>query len=260
MPSPKAKPPTALIVAAAGRGTRLERVSAGSPKPFVEVSGRPILSWALSAFESSHLTALALVVPPGWMTTALEIATLALPDIPRAAIEQESPEGTLDALELGLRALVQEDLQEHRDEKAAVLFLHGDNIPASGAGVQALNRLAGSDAIIISRTADRLGYGARVLRDETGRATAVLKDAIGSPGGELEISTGLFAYGAWIWSGLEGMTEGLDHPTGERRIDDFNAALLAAGRAVVVPIEGPWMHINTAEDLADAERVLARLD
>lgn len=233
-------------------------IAADRPKPFVQVGGRPILSWGLAAFDPARLTGIALVVPPGWTEQAFELAADAQPEVPRLAIEQGHPQGTLDAFRLGLAALAQVNL--HDRARAALLFLHGDNIPPAVAADQALDRLGGSDAVILSRYTDRPGSGARVRRDAAGRATALIKDETRIPEGECEVSTGLFAYGAWIWSGLQETLASVELPTAERRIDDLNAALLAAGRAEVVPVEARWIHINTAEDLAEAERILGRSD
>jgi 2-C-methyl-D-erythritol 4-phosphate cytidylyltransferase len=53
--------PLTAVIAAAGSG---ERLGAGGPKAFVEVAGRPLLAWSLTAFAASTATGAVIVAAP----------------------------------------------------------------------------------------------------------------------------------------------------------------------------------------------------
>src|SRR5688572_23741219 len=60
------------VIAAAGSGDRL---GAGGAKAFVEVAGRPLLSWSLDALEAAErVVRIVVVAPPGQEEEAQDLA------------------------------------------------------------------------------------------------------------------------------------------------------------------------------------------
>jgi 2-C-methyl-D-erythritol 4-phosphate cytidylyltransferase len=64
------------VIAAAGSG---ERLGAGGPKAFVELSGRPLLDWSLDAFkEAGYIREIVVATPPGQEAAVAERGVLAV--------------------------------------------------------------------------------------------------------------------------------------------------------------------------------------
>jgi 2-C-methyl-D-erythritol 4-phosphate cytidylyltransferase len=61
------------VIAAAGSG---ERLGAGGPKAFIDVAGRPLIEWSLTAFGAAEsVGATVVAAPPGDEARVLEIAS-----------------------------------------------------------------------------------------------------------------------------------------------------------------------------------------
>ena len=90
--------PSVAILLAAGAG---ERLGLGRPKAFVELAGRPLLTYAVRAVEASDVDRYAVVVPPGWERAAAEVTrTLTKPRVLAAggATRQESVRTALEVV------------------------------------------------------------------------------------------------------------------------------------------------------------------
>lgn len=83
-----------LVLVAAGRGRRL---AAGLPKAFVEVAGRPLLSWALDGVRAAGITDVVVVAPSTHHQAALDLSGAAVV-VPGGATRQESVAAGLAAL------------------------------------------------------------------------------------------------------------------------------------------------------------------
>ena len=92
-------PVRALVVPAAGRGSRL---GSGSPKALVAVNGRPMLAWLGELYAPYVQQVIVIASPEG----AADIAACAreLP-VRATVVEQPQPTGMLDAILIGIAAL-----------------------------------------------------------------------------------------------------------------------------------------------------------
>ncbi len=166
------------MIAAAGSGQRL---GAGGPKAFVEVAGRPLLSWSLDAFGAATTIAeIVVAAPPGRQDPVAELGVVAV-----AGGEHRS-ESVANALALcsgefvvvhdAARPLVTPGLID-----AIVEELAADN---DAAGVIAATRVTDTikqvgDAGQVERTLDRSGLWA-VQTPQAFRADA-LREALADP-------------------------------------------------------------------------------
>lgn len=234
-----------LIVAAAGPGTRLEEISNGTAKPLVEIAGRPILGWALERFVEQPPTVVAIVANPDWLKTTVFEAKKVLPSAEFVGVKQPEPEGTLDALRRGVMEL---------DRRGGpVVFLHGDNIPPDGVLGQGLQSIENQQNVLFSRVTPWGGSSARLVRGTGGRPVGLTRPADPDIEGESEVCGGMYVFGDWIW---DRFGSGQPFRDGETEVDALVDELIRAGRALVLPAEGAWLHINTPEDYRRAQIAL----
>ena len=236
-----------LIVAAAGEGLRLQELSGSVAKPLTLIAGRPILGWALESLDEAPPDRAVVVSSAESLSAVQELAALELPDSDIYGVIQSEPIGTLDALRSGLSALFPEA------KGSTLAFLHGDNIPPRGLIGQGAAVLQENGATFFSRRTRHPGSSAKLVRESGGRPVALTAAEPWAVEAEVEIVGGLFLYGPWIWDRF-----GQAQPTreGESEIDTFNDELLRAGRAIVLTVDGTWLHINTPEEFQSAENVL----
>ncbi len=234
-----------LIVAAAGPGTRLQEIANGTAKPLVEIAGRPILSWALERFVEQPPAVVAIVANPDWLKTAVFEAKKVLPSVEIVGVKQATPDGTLDALRRGIANL--------GIRPGPVMFLHGDNIPPEGVVGQGLKSIKDHANVVFSRITPWGGSSARLVRGTGGRPVGLTKGTDSLEESEAEVCGGLFLFGEWIWNRFG---DGQPFRHGEHEVDALVDELIRAGRALVLPADGAWLHINTPDDYRRAQITL----
>ena len=101
------KEPLAVIVLAAGKGTRM---NSAVPKVLHEIAGQPMVGHVLAAASRLEPESAIVVVGPDMDAVAKDVA-------PHPAIVQENQSGTGDAVKVGISAL-----SEMRDGTVLVLF------------------------------------------------------------------------------------------------------------------------------------------
>lgn len=237
--------PYTLIVAAAGPGTRLKELSNGTAKPLVEIAGRPILGWALERFVKQPPQLVAIVANPDWLKTTIFEAKKVLPAAEFVGVKQPEPTGTLDALRRGVMEL------GHR--QGPMIFLHGDNIPPEGVVRQGLKSIEGQENVLFSRVTPWGGSSARLVRGTGGRPVGLTRPSDPNLEGESEVCGGMYVFGEWIWNRF---ADGQPFREGEQEVDALVDELIRAGRALVLPAEGAWLHINTPGDFRRAQIAL----
>jgi NDP-sugar pyrophosphorylase family protein len=242
--------PLVLVVAAGGLGTRLLAPNVTGPKSLVPLIGRPLLAWALEAIMCPTVAAVFVTGPPDALTSLLSIARAFCPCRPIYEVSQPTPSGTLDALARVLhsaRSVLPDSLQH-----APLAYLLGDNIPSRGALSAALSNLRIDAASFLTRHATISGSSAVVGRDTSGAITSLLKPAVPLPG--VEILCGLYVFGPWIWRrrSLGPETDTTPSSTGEWNIDSLTKLVIQHRAYSTLPILGPWVHINTPSDYAQA--------
>lgn len=219
MPSaPAHSRPAAVIVLAAGEGTRMR---SATPKVLHRLGGRTMLGHVLAAVEALEPEHLVVVVGHGRDQVAATLTGKA------RAVVQESQDGTGHAVRVALDTL--------EGVEGTVVVVPGDAPLLTGATLQALVAAhEGSGAattLLTARVSDPTGYG-RVVRDSQGVLAVVEhKDADELTRTIDEVATSVYAFAAGpLREALAGLTT--DNVQGELYLTDVVGAHRGSGRVV----------------------------
>jgi bifunctional UDP-N-acetylglucosamine pyrophosphorylase/glucosamine-1-phosphate N-acetyltransferase len=241
--------PAAVVVLAAGEGTRMRSATA---KVLHELGGRSMLGHVVTAARALDPEHLIVVVGHG-----REQVTAALTELdPEAtAVVQAEQNGTGHAVRVALEGL------DHLE--GTVVVVPGDApLLTTETFAALLTSHADSGAATTVLTAvldDATGYG-RVVRDDAGAVTAIVehKDADDRTRAVREINTSVYAFSAGPLR--ESLTRlGTDNAQGEEYLTDVVALHRAAGLTVAAHVTAEpaeAMGVNDRAQLAEAARVL----
>jgi bifunctional UDP-N-acetylglucosamine pyrophosphorylase/glucosamine-1-phosphate N-acetyltransferase len=240
--------PTAVIVLAAGGGTRMK--SRALPKVLHSFAGRSMLGHVLAATQSLDAARTLVVVGHRRDEVTAHLAEL---DGGAEPVVQAEQNGTGHAVRLALAALPD-------TVGGTVLVVPGD-APLLTAGALARlvseHQAAGAAATLLTSVlADPSGYG-RVIRDERGAVTSVVehKDAAAEQLAIAEVATSVYAFDhALLRDALGRLTT--DNAQGEEYLPDVVGMLTAAGHrigAVIAPAD-ETAGVNDRVQLAAAHR------
>jgi bifunctional UDP-N-acetylglucosamine pyrophosphorylase/glucosamine-1-phosphate N-acetyltransferase len=237
---PTSAAPAAVVVLAAGEGTRMR---SATPKVLHEICGRTILGHVLAAVEP--LEAQRVLVVVGHQREAV---VEALPPYATPVVQAEL-RGTGYAARLAMAAVP--------DLTGTVLVINGD-MPA--VTTETLRRLvdghAGDLTLLTTREPDPTGYG-RILRDGTGRVTGIVeeRDATDEQRAIDEVNAGGYAFDAdALRAALGKLTT--DNDQGEEYLTDVVAILGGGGAVLADPDEVAG--VNDRAQLAVAAGTIRR--
>ena len=251
-----AEPPVALIVLAAGAGTRMR---SATPKVLHEIAGRSLLGHAVHAAAGLAPRHLVVVTGHGKAQVEEHVERLA-EEVGREITVTEQPEqrGTGHAVACGLDAL-----PEHADGTA--LITYGD-VPLLDTAM--LTELASVHAaagnaltMLTTELGDPAGYG-RVIRGADGRPTSIVEhsDATAEQLAITEVNAGVYAFGLDV---LREALDKLDSHNAQREmyLTDVLAMVHAAGLPTgAVTTSDPWLAfgVNDRVQLAAVRAELNR--
>ena len=219
--STASRPPLAVVILAAGLGTRMK---SESPKVLHEVCGRPMLSYVIDAALSASPARVVVVTGPDQDAIA-EI----LPVGCERAVQQER-RGTGDAVRAGLAPLT--------DFSGDVMVLYGDVPLVDGGFVESLARThleAEAAATLTTITLDDPAHYGRIVRDASGRVARIVeyRDADAAERDVREINVGLYVFRAdALRPALQRLTS--DNDQGELYLTDVVHLLIDAEHRVAV--------------------------
>lgn len=239
--------PLALIVLAAGEGTRMK--SAAVPKVLHGFAGRSMLGHVLAAGEPLRARHTVVVVGHRADEVREHLDRIA-PDA--VAVLQPEQHGTGHAVRLALEAIP-------ADASGAVVVVPGDAPLLTAAALDALVSAHGDAAatLLTSAVDDPTGYG-RVIRAADGSVTRVVehKDAAPDELAVSEIATSVYAFDHQALRAAVGSLS-RDNAQGEEYLPDVIGILvgqnLAVG-AVTVPAD-QTAGVNDRVQLASAHRI-----
>ncbi|MFJ2257470.1 bifunctional UDP-N-acetylglucosamine diphosphorylase/glucosamine-1-phosphate N-acetyltransferase GlmU [Streptomyces sp. NPDC087844] len=243
-------PPAAVVVLAAGEGTRMK---SATPKVLHELCGRSLVGHVLAAAGELEPENLVVVVGHAREKVTDHLAGTA-PGV-RTAVQAEQ-NGTGHAVRMGLEELGVVD--------GTVVVVCGDTPLLTGATLQKLAATHTGDGnavtVLTAEVPDATGYG-RIVRDSaSGAVTAIVehKDASDSQRAIREINSGVFAFDGQLLADALGKVR-TDNSQGEEYLTDVLGILREAGHRVGAAVADDHREIagiNNRVQLAEARRIL----
>jgi bifunctional UDP-N-acetylglucosamine pyrophosphorylase / glucosamine-1-phosphate N-acetyltransferase len=243
--------PAAVIVLAAGEGTRMRTAT---PKMLNEVCGRAMLGHVLAAAQELRPQRLILVVA-GLDSQVAVYARAHYPDATLVVQERRGSWGTGHAV----RTVIENVGTIH----GTVLVLFSDTPMLRATTVASLvaeHEATGAAVTVLTATApDPTGYG-RILRDRDGRISGIVEeaDATEEQRAVTEVSSGMFAFdGDLLADAVKRVPAAA--ATGEEYLTEVPAILRADGHLVTsayCPDFEEIQGVNNQAQLASARRVL----
>ncbi|MGW0906798.1 bifunctional UDP-N-acetylglucosamine diphosphorylase/glucosamine-1-phosphate N-acetyltransferase GlmU [Streptomyces sp. NPDC002853] len=246
-----ANSPAAVVVLAAGEGTRMK---SATPKVLHEICGRSLIGHVLEAAYALSPERLVTVVGFAREQVVAHLGTIA-PDV-RTAYQSEQ-KGTGHAVRIGL-----DELGGAVD--GTVIVVCGDTPLLTGATLRKLAETHTGDGnavtVLTAEVPDATGYG-RIVRDgESGAVTGIVehKDATEKQRLIREINSGVFAFDGQLLAKALGKVR-TDNSQGEEYLTDVLGILREAGHRVGAAVTGDHEEIagiNNRVQLAEARRTL----
>ncbi|MEG3627177.1 bifunctional UDP-N-acetylglucosamine diphosphorylase/glucosamine-1-phosphate N-acetyltransferase GlmU [Streptomyces poriticola] len=243
--------PAAVVVLAAGEGTRMK---SATPKVLHEICGRSLVGHVLAAAGELQPENLVVVVGHAREQVNAHLAEVA-PAVRTAVQEQQN--GTGHAVRMAL-----EELGGAVD--GTVVVVCGDTPLLTAETLQALSATHSSDGnavtVLTAQVPDATGYG-RIVRDgASGAVTAIVehKDATEAQRAIGEINSGVFAFDGRLLADALGKVR-TDNSQGEEYLTDVLGILREAGHRVGASVAGDHREIagiNNRVQLAQARRSL----
>lgn len=233
------------VLLAAGRGKRLGVLTESTPKPLLEVAGRPIIVHALDALIVAGVREFAIVT--GYLAAKLEaeLGNGAQSNVSITYFRQAKLDGTARAVALAREFVGEEPF-----------FLGwGDIMVRAENYREVLKKGRFADAAIAVNHVEDPATGAAVYVDSTMRVTRMVEKPPPGTSSTHWNNAGLMSLSPKVWPFIDALTPST---RGEYELPQAIAAMVASGSEVVaVPIEGPWFDIGTPESL-DAARTAFR--
>lgn len=244
-------PPAVLkaVILAAGRGTRLGRLTDDIPKALVDVGGKPLIVHALDGLMEAGLAEFMVVTGYRGDQVEYELGNGGGAGVEIRYARQRQLEGTARAL-----ALARDWLGRER------FFVTWADILVPRPNYWRVIRASRTaDAAIAVNFTDEPSSGAAVYVDSPdgdGLVTRIVeKPARGSSTTNWN-NAGLAVLGASAWDYIDRLTPS---PRGEYELPQAVASMVEAGMRVrAVPVEGQWFDVGTPKDLERARASLSR--
>ncbi|UGY91848.1 bifunctional UDP-N-acetylglucosamine diphosphorylase/glucosamine-1-phosphate N-acetyltransferase GlmU [Streptomyces gobiensis] len=245
--------PAAVVVLAAGEGTRMK---SATPKVLHDICGRSLVAHVVVAAQELDPEHLVVVVGHARERVCEHLGGLD-PDI-RAAVQHEQ-NGTGHAVRMGLEALSADGVTLD----GTVIVTCGDTPLLTGSTLRTLadTHTAEGNAVTVltAEVPDSTGYG-RIVRGADGSVTEIVehKDATEAQRAVREINSGVFAFDAALLSDALGKVR-TDNTQGEEYLTDVLGILREAGHRVGAAVAADHreiLGINNRVQLAEARRLL----
>jgi len=242
-----AAPDTAIIILAAGKGTRMRSELA---KVLHRAGGRPLIEHVVRACQPLRAAQVLVVVGH----QAQDVAAIVEP-LGAQTIVQQSQRGTGHALQVARRAI--------RKSAKFAIVVPGDAPLLRAETLSALlethRRGEAAATILSAELADPSGYG-RIVRDSEGRVQAIVEDKAATPEQRTirEVNSSVYCFTLEkLWPCLAALRP--DNIHRELYLTDAIAMLRERNERVlaeIAPDANETIGCNTRAHLADADRIL----
>ncbi|QLE72404.1 bifunctional UDP-N-acetylglucosamine diphosphorylase/glucosamine-1-phosphate N-acetyltransferase GlmU [Streptomyces rectiverticillatus] len=245
--------PAAVVVLAAGEGTRMK---SATPKVLHAICGRSLVGHVVAASRELDPEHLVVIVGHAREQVSAHLAQID-PEV-RTAVQYEQ-NGTGHAVRMGLEELSNSGIALD----GTVVVVCGDTPLLTGATLKTLSDTHAADGnavtVLSAEVPDATGYG-RIVRDDSGAVTAIVehKDATAAQRAIREINSGVFAFDAQLLTDALGKVR-TDNSQGEEYLTDVLGILREAGHRVGAAVAGDHreiLGINNRVQLAEARRLL----
>ncbi|MFJ6750847.1 bifunctional UDP-N-acetylglucosamine diphosphorylase/glucosamine-1-phosphate N-acetyltransferase GlmU [Streptomyces sp. NPDC091266] len=245
--------PAAVVVLAAGEGTRMK---SATPKVLHAICGRSLVGHVVAA--SRDLAPEHLVVVVGHAREQVQAHLAEVDPSVRTAVQHEQ-NGTGHAVRMGLEELSADGAALD----GTVVVVCGDTPLLTGGTLRKLSETHAAEGnavtVLSAEVPDSTGYG-RIVRDAGGAVTAIVehKDATDSQRAIREINSGVFAFDGRLLTDALGKVR-TDNSQGEEYLTDVLGILREAGHrvgAAVADDHREILGINNRVQLAQARRLL----
>ncbi|MEU2869871.1 bifunctional UDP-N-acetylglucosamine diphosphorylase/glucosamine-1-phosphate N-acetyltransferase GlmU [Streptomyces olivoreticuli] len=246
--------PAAVVVLAAGEGTRMK---SATPKVLHAICGRSLVGHVVAA--SRELDPEHLVVIVGHERAKVSAHLAEIDPAVRTAVQHEQ-NGTGHAVRMGLEELGNSGVVLD----GTVVVVCGDTPLLTGGTLRKLSDVHAADGnavtVLTAEVPDSTGYG-RIVRDAaTGAVTTIVehKDATETQRAIREINSGVFAFDAQLLTDALGKVR-TDNSQGEEYLTDVLGILREAGHRVGAAVAGDHreiLGINNRVQLAEARKLL----
>ncbi|WP_171163256.1 bifunctional UDP-N-acetylglucosamine diphosphorylase/glucosamine-1-phosphate N-acetyltransferase GlmU [Streptomyces sp. I05A-00742] len=246
--------PAAVVVLAAGEGTRMK---SATPKVLHSICGRSLVGHVAAA--ARELEPEQLVVIVGHAREQVSAHLGEIDPAARTAVQHEQ-NGTGHAVRMGLEELSREGIRPD----GTVIVVCGDTPLLTGATLKRLADTHAADGnavtVLSAEVPDSTGYG-RIVRDAaTGAVTEIVehKDATDEQRAIREINSGVFAFDGRLLADALGKVR-TDNSQGEEYLTDVLGILREAGHRVGAAVAADHreiLGINNRVQLAEARRLL----
>lgn len=236
------------VILAAGRGSRLGRLSDALPKCLARLLGKPLLEWQLEALEAAGIDDI--VVVRGYRADCLVAPRYAVRDNPNWARTNmvESLVCADDILRRETCLVLYSDIVYHPDILRAMLSVDGDICIAYDTLWESLWRLRFPDPLADAET----------FREEQGRLMEIgnRADSLTEIRGQY---MGILRFSPRGWNAVSETLDRLDRQV-RARLDmtTLLRRLLAQGQGIrCCPVAGRWCEVDSATDIAAYEAAIA---
>ncbi|MFP5312735.1 MAG: NTP transferase domain-containing protein, partial [Actinomycetes bacterium] len=250
---PEKTGPAAVIVLAAGAGTRMK---SRTPKILHEIGGLSMVGHALGAARSINPQRLAIVVRHERDLVESHVAAL---DPQAVVVDQDDIPGTGRAVEAALQAL-----DAGQQLAGTVVVTYGDVPLLTGALLTELvathERDRNAVTVLTAVLDDATGYG-RILRGEDGSVTGIREHKDASDAEKLirEVNSGIYAFDAAVLrEALAKVTT--DNAQGEKYLTDVLGLARAAGGRVAAIVTADRWQVEGANDRVQLAALGAELN
>lgn len=234
------------VILAAGRGTRLGALTKDTPKPMIQVAGKPLLEHIIRFILRAGVSEFVLVTR--YLSEKIEeyFGDGSCFGAHIDYVQQGDDYGT------GAALLCARDLTGGEP----LMMTYSDIVmPASNyaQAIKVFGETGGAGVITVNLVGDPC-TGADVQISESGTVKMIVeKPAPGSADSYLN-SSGLFVFEPIVFDYLERL---VPSERGEYELPDAMNAMIADGLAIYPnPILGAWRDVGRVEDIAEAEKIL----
>jgi NDP-sugar pyrophosphorylase family protein len=225
------------VVLAAGRGTRMRELTLSMPKPMVEVSGKPVLSYILEGLRDSGVQKILVVIGYRKEVVMDHFGDGSELGVEIVYVEQIRQDGTGKVVELA------------KDFCGADPFIlsYGD-ILVDASSYELLTRPGNADIIITVRHTEDASKGGAVYVNEKFEVTDLREKQLLQEATTSWYNAGVYAFNSTIFSYVARLEKS---PRGEYELTDAIRAMARDGKKVkAVEIKGYWADVRDPEVLS----------